>query len=480
VSRLMWRLALTVVVAAMFATSVSAQGTTDRAASTASSTPAPVVAHDPKQQVLVLLNMPPAHFRADGNYSGGYSDVAGSSARRRVASSLASANGLKLANDWPMPILALDCYVMDVPAQLSPADVAAQLARDPRVQWAQVMNMFASLADGATPSREVRAPRDDPRADARSDTRPDTKVTEPAHEVNHDDPLFTLQPAAREWRLSELHARATGRDVRIAIIDSSVQLDHPDLLGQIVENTNFVADRVAVVETHGTAVAGIIAAKSDNHLGIVGIAPKSRLLALRGCWQAASADTLCTTLSLALALHMAIDHDARIINMSLGGPPDRLIRQLIDAALARGIFVVAAANRSAPNGGFPAEVRGVVAVVDRPMANAPAGTIVAPGTDVPTTVPGSKWATVSGASYAAAHVSGLLALMVEARANARLDTPSAQRMRQVADRTSATTAVALVTQDDGRVDACATLARAAAACVCDCVASAATESIARH
>ena len=386
------------------------------------------LAPDPPQQVLVLLTLPAAHFRADGNYSGGYADTAGSAARRRVAMALARAHGLSLSTDWPMPILSLDCYVMEVPAQRRPDDVASQLARNPGVAWAQPMNVFRSLA--------------------------------------HDDPLFSLQPAAREWHLDELHLAVTGRGVRVAIIDSGVQLDHPDLTGQVAASANLVADRAYLAEIHGTAVAGIIAARADNRVGIAGVAPHARLLALRACWQAAPADTLCTTLSLALALHAAIKRGAQIINLSLGGPPDRLIQQLVEAALARGISVVAAVNRAAPKGGFPAGLRGVVAVIDEATGAAPGGTFAAPGTDVPATLPGSRWATVSGASYAAAHVSGLLALMLNAQANA--------------NRTSAPVATDLVVLPDGRIDACASLVRAGAACACACGAVPPMASMAPH
>nr|MDQ2736908.1 S8 family serine peptidase [Pseudomonadota bacterium] len=280
-------------------------------------------------QVLVLLNVPPPHFRPDGNYTAGYADAAGSATRRRIASSLAHGNGLSLTTDWPMPILGLDCYVMEVPPGRRADDVAALLARDPRVAWAQPMNVFRSLG--------------------------------------HDDPLFSLQPATREWHLGEMHETSTGRDVRVAIIDSGVQLDHPDLVGQVVMNANFVAergDRGDRAESHGTAVAGIVAARADNHVGIVGVAPLARLFTLRACRQVSAAETLCTSLSLALALHAAIDRGAQVINLSLGGPPDRLIEQLVDAALARGVSVVAAADRARPRGGFPAGLPGVVAVVD--------------------------------------------------------------------------------------------------------------------
>jgi subtilisin family serine protease len=173
---------------------------------------------------------------------------------------------------------------------------------------------------------------------------------------------------------------------------------------------------------------------------------------LRACRQATAADTSCTTLSLAAALHAAIDRGAQVINMSLGGPADRLIERLVEAALERGIDVVAAADRALPHGGFPAALHGVIAVVDETPGAAPAGMVSAPGTDIPATLPGSRWATVSGASYAAAHVSGLLALMLEAQEGASRSGVSATR--------------ALVLRADGRIDVCASMLRAGARQAC--------------
>jgi subtilisin family serine protease len=265
-----------------------------------------------------------------------------------------------------------------------------------------------------------------------------------------------MQPAAREWRLGEMHATTTGKGVRVAVIDSSVQLDHPDLAEQVADSATFIGSRSDAAERHGTAVAGIVAARADNHVGIAGVAPGARLLALRACRQA-SAQTFCTTLSLALAMHAAIDRGAHVINLSLAGPHDRLIEQLVRTAVDRGISVVAAADRTLASGGFPAALRGVVAVVDEAGGAAPGGMVAAPGSDVPTTVPASGWAVVSGASYAAAHVSGLFALMHEARGKARRATESA--------------AADLVVGAGGRIDACTSLVRAGAACACDCAAA---------
>jgi subtilisin family serine protease len=385
-----------------------------------------------RQQVLVLLNLPPQHFRPDGNYAGSYSDAAGRVARRRVASQLAREHGLTLTSDWPMPLLGVDCFVMRVPPAASPGEVAAELSRDARVSWAQSMNVY--------------------------------------HAQGHDDPLFGLQPAAQEWQLAALHESVTGREVRVAVIDSGVERAHPDLARQIESSEDFVAGGTPVAEWHGTAVAGIIAAQADNGIGIVGVAPQARVLALRACWQQAVDATLCNSLSLAQALHFAIDHGARIINMSLSGPPDRLLGQLLDSALGRGIAVVAAVDRAAADGGFPAAHPGVIAVADTGGGRIASTAVVAPGRDIPTSVPGARWAVVSGTSYAAAHVSGLLALLREARDR-----------RGLAALPLATAAPGeFVLLPDGRIDACASLSRIAGGCSCGCTAAGAVPTVARQ
>jgi len=359
---------------------------------------------DAQHQVLVLVRLPPAHFRPGSSYSAGYPDAPGRAARRRIVASLAREHGLRMVTDWPMPLLGLDCYVLSVPDDQRADAVAATLAGDARVEWAQPMNTYRPLAGG--------------------------------------DPLAVAQPATREWHLATLHGTATGRGTKVAIIDSGVDTTHPDLAGQVLSNENFVAARALAPEWHGTTVAGIVAARADNGIGIAGIAPDARVLALRGCWQQGADATLCSTLALARALHAAVVEEADVINLSLSGPADKLLDRLLDVALEHGIAVVAAADAQASDGGFPAAHRGVVAVVENGAARAPAGAWRAPGRDVPTTAPGGGWAFVSGASYAAAHVSGLLALVRERRAR---------------DRDAAAVRSALVAAPDGRIDACATL-----------------------
>jgi subtilisin family serine protease len=259
----------------------------------------------------------------------------------------------------------------------------------------------------------------------------------------------------------------------VAVVDSGVDAAHPDLAGQLALRQNFVDAVPDAAETHGTAVAGIVAARAGNGVGIAGIAPQARLMALRACWEVTRQDTRCNSFTLGKALHFAVTSDARIINLSLGGPPDRLLQALIDTALARGIAVIGAVDPDRADGGFPAAYPGVIAVTAAGDRRAlPPGALQAPGTDIPATLPGARWGMVSGSSYAAAQVAGLAALMVELR-------PSAAAPSRAAFVTAARSS--LVAHDAGArpeqagsIDACATIARAAGACVCLCPSTAAT------
>lgn len=369
--------------------------------------PASAQAEEAQRQVLVMLQLPKVHYRPDGSYAGAYGEGVGRRARQQVAGELARRHRLEMRSEWPMPLAGVDCFVMTLPAgdSRTSAEVAQAVAADKRVAWAQPVGVYQ------------------------------------AENGSSQEPLYAAQPAAQQWRLAELHQLATGRGVRVAVIDSGVETGHPDLAGQVLLNQNFVDDRPPPAEGHGTAVASIIAARADNGAGIAGIAPQARLLALRACWQAAPAQTLCTSLGLAKALYAAIQQDAQIINMSLSGPDDRLLGVLLDQALARGVAVVAALPGRGGAGAFPANHPGVFVVGSAPPL--PTGAMLAPGRDVPSAAPGGGWSLVSGSSFAAAHASGLLALVREldgARGTLALKT-------------------ALVTAAEGRIDSCATLAR---------------------
>ena len=357
-------------------------------------------------QVMVMLPLPAPHFRAEAAYSGSYTTDPGRRGRRKTAQELAQQHGLKLVDDWPMPLLGVDCYVFTLPAGVDPERVAALLDADRRVEWAQPVASFRMLggADGG-------------------------------------DPLYPAQPAGTAWKLADLHRAATGRHTVVAVVDSGVDASHPDLAGQVAHSQNFVTGQPFEAEAHGTAVAGIIAARAGNGVGIRGVAPDARLLALRACRERAGAPAQCDTFSLAKALNFAIQRSPNVINLSLSGPSDRLLQRLLDVAMSRSIQVVGAVDPMAADGGFPASWPGVLAVSDRSERRA----LAAPGADIPVLLPGGRFGVQTGSSYAAAHVSGLLALMGELRPGATLAHPASAKL-----------------------DACEALSKVSPSCLCSC------------
>ena len=372
---------------------------------------------DASRDILVMLRMPAPHLRPNARYGGRYDDRAAQEARRRVAAQIARENELELLDSWPMPLIGVDCFVMRVPDGKAIDAVIARISRNHLVAWLQPLNTYETL--GAS---------------------------------NSADPLYAAQPAASEWHLADLHTVATGRGVTIAVIDSKIETSHPDLQGQFASSRDFLADRKGGAEGHGTGVAGVIAAKSGNGIGISGIAPDARLLALRACFERPrgnSTASTCDSLSLARALQFALEHGADVINLSLSGPPDRLLASLIGVGLDRDVSVVAAFDPSRAGGGFPASVPGVIPVAEESLRSVPAAVYRAPGRDVPTTQPGGRWYLVNGSSFAAAHISGLVALLRE-------------------ERGAAAASRALARTSSGVVDACATLVGTRRNCDCSC------------
>ena len=413
-------IARTMPLRALWAIALCAAGLEVCAAPNSGTVDAKVDAH----QVLVMLRVPSPHFRPDASYLGSYDMRAGRAARHRVAEELAARFNLRVVDDWPMPALGVDCFVMEAPENARIGRLVEDMALDARVEWVQQVNLF--------------------------------------HSLSHNDPLFPLQPTAKVWHLAEIHQIATGKNVRVAEIDSGVERDHPDLRGRVAISRNFVDGRDAVAETHGTAVAGIIAAGADDGVGIVGVAPQAVLMALRACWQTpADGDVaVCSSFTLAKALQFALDQNAKVINLSLGGPRDRLLARLLDVAMTRGVVIVAAADPNSRDGGFPASVTGVFAVAADDAHDLPAAILVAPGKDVPTTLPGQRWGLVSGSSFAAAEVAGLVALL--------LDLAPDQKPQQIRETLANSKATASSPDRHAIVDACAAVARTMGACACGC------------
>jgi hypothetical protein len=232
------------------------------------------------------------------------------------------------------------------------------------------------------------------------------------------------QYAAEKLRLPAAHGRALGTGVLVAVIDTGADESHPELAGAI-EGTFDALDGVpAVPGVHGTAMAGAVAAR----VRLSGAAPAARLLLARAFGPpAANGVAQGSTFHVVKCLDWAVASGARVVSMSFAGPSNTLLSRALAAARDRGVIAVAAAGNAGPQSPplFPAADPGVIAVTasdpdDRvlPAANRGGHVLVtAPGVDIVVATPQGNYDLTSGTSVAAAEVSGVVALLVEKRAD---------------------------------------------------------------
>jgi subtilisin family serine protease len=240
----------------------------------------------------------------------------------------------------------------------------------------------------------------------------------------HSDPLAALTYGPGMTGALELHPRASGSGQLVAVIDTGIDVEQPDLAGRLRDPVDTTGLGYGA-EIHGTAVAGIIAAAADNAIGSYGVAPAAQILPIKACHpkQEGGLSARCTTSSLVKALDVAIMADAPIINMSLAGPPDSLVARLVALAVEQDRLIIAGAGNGGEHGkpGFPAALPGVLAVTavdvaSRPYDQANRGEyidVAAPGVDIVAAAPGDQYPPLSGTSMAAAHVTGIAALIRE-------------------------------------------------------------------
>jgi subtilisin family serine protease len=290
-----------------------------------------------------------------------------------VLDALAAEYSMTRVAGWPMRTLGVHCEVFEAAAGTDADALAARLAHDPRVDSAEPMRRFSTLTHG-------------------------------------DQAYRPLQHALDTLEIDQAHEIASGKGVRVAVIDSGIDAAHRDLTGVVRTQRDFSGGAPA---SHGTEVAGIIAARESDGKGILGVAPGAQLDDLRACQAGATpnAPAECDSYTLAQALDFAVASRVDIINLSLAGPRDPLLARLLDRAEAQGISVVAAAPPAGDKiDAFPTSVITVIAVAS--IESAGQGTpIRAPGVDVLTTFPGNRYDYASGSSLASAHVSGIVALM---------------------------------------------------------------------
>ncbi|KAF1007404.1 MAG: Thermitase [Luteibacter sp.] len=298
--------------------------------------------------------------------------------------------GLRERTGWPIKALGLYCVVLEPPPGVTRDALLKTLAADDRVKLAQPLQDYTVYSD--------------------------TKAAEPPVAHAYNDPYANLQRGFVETDAARAHATSQGHGVQVAVIDTGVDFNHPDLQGRIATMHDMVGtdDAAFSRDAHGTEVAGIIAAVGDNHQGIVGIAPAATLSVYKACWYTTDGNSgaHCNSFTLAKAMAAVLDTDARIVNMSLGGPADPLLSKLLAELLRQDRIVVTALPPDGSTKGFPDGAQGVIVVRSGSSTHGPPDVLSAPGGDILTTQPGGSYDFSSGSSMAAAHVSGILALML--------------------------------------------------------------------
>lgn len=296
--------------------------------------------------------------------------------------------------------------VVQVPAGQNVAAAARALEQDPAIEY--VEEVFA------IPFPEVQRASDD------------SKDATPAAYPN--DPMFSRQYSHKVSQSQAGWANTRGdRNTLIAIVDSGVDVTHPDLRAKIVDTFNAADNVKEVVDVigHGTHVAGIAAAMTNNGTGVAGVAPDCGILAIKVSSGTSSSPS---TDGIANGIIWAADHNADVINLSLGSSrQSKVITDAVNYALSKNVVVLAATgNDSGRIQSFPAAIPGVIAVgstdaTDRRSSFSNYGpwiSVVAPGSAILSSFPlndnliGQKeYGMISGTSMATPFATGVAALV---------------------------------------------------------------------
>jgi subtilisin family serine protease len=230
-------------------------------------------------------------------------------------------------------------------------------------------------------------------------------------------PMNADQYAPQKLNVPEAHRIATGARIVVAVVDSGIDATHPDLSGAIVRSYDAAGGTFAP-HAHGTGMAGALAARRT----VLGVAPRVGVLAVRA-FDPRAHNGEGTTFNIIKGLDWAVENGARIINMSFAGPADPRMRDALGRASKKGVVLIAAAGNAGANSPplYPAADSSVIAVTatdveDALYTGANRGShiaVAAPGVEVLVPAPGGGYQFTTGTSVAAAHVSGVVALLME-------------------------------------------------------------------
>ena len=307
-----------------------------------------------------------------------------------TSNAFAESLNLQIERNYELSGLRLRVFLMRIPAGGDVDAILRQAATDRRPLWVQPDFIHQSLDDS--------------------------------------NPAAGKQYALNKIGAASLPKAARGQGVTVALIDSGVARGHESLNQDKVTLIDlFDEKKTPPAETHGTAIASIIAGSGK----VQGLAPAAELIAIRAFTELDPKTGASTSDSyhVSQGISVALDRKARIINMSIGGPNDPLVRMAIQQAVLTGVIVFAAAGNSGPDAPpvYPAAQRGVIAVTatddkDRLFSGANRGdyiAVAAPGVAVLAAKPGrdagsSAYDYFTGTSMATGYATGLAAVLLSA------------------------------------------------------------------
>jgi hypothetical protein len=335
----------------------------------------------------------------------------GANVSREAVDNVARRLGLSTAGSQASALTGGTIYRFNVSGGRQMADVVRALEAErigvaqPNYVYRTIQSTTKDVPGDTTDNTTMETATD---KDAASDTNLAARSKAP-------DPS---QYVVDKLRLGDVHRVATGSNVLVAVIDSEIELTHPDLVGAIVERFDAVG-RADKPHAHGTGMAGAIAARRK----LMGIAPEARILAIHAFSPDSGESPQATTQHILAGMEYAIKKGARVINMSFAGPYDPMLQMAMKKARDQGVVLIAAAGNAGPKSPplYPAADPNVIAVTatdvnDKLFDHANRGpqvAIAAPGVDILEPAPNAGYQLTTGTSVAAAHVSGVAALLIE-------------------------------------------------------------------